>query len=330
MDGVVNDRRTSVLRALRDRPGGVSGEALAVELGVSRVAVRKHVEALRKLGYRIDARVGEGYHLRACPDSPLPFEVGPLLQTDFYTRLEGGGETGSTNDDARTLAMDGAPEGTVVLASAQRTGRGRLGRAWASPAGGVYASIVLRPEVELPDGVVLPLVVGIGVARGLAHLGADVLLKWPNDVLAPDGRKIAGLLLEGLSEGWRVAWVVAGIGLNVHCIPADHDAVCVDTLVGRSVGLGEAGAVVLDGVAGAYREWSADGFEPLREEYERLSWLRGRTVRVTDAAGHVFADGIAEGIDAQGRLLVAGADGVTAVAAGDVTLRDKGREGDTA
>ena len=140
--------RDAVLAALRDAgPAGVSGERLARELGVSRVTVGNHVGALREAGYEIEASPGTGYRLVAAPDLPLPSEVRPLLTQGFWTRLEGGGATASTNDDARRLARDGAPEGTVVLASEQTGGRGRLGRAWSSPVGGAYLSAVLRPTV---------------------------------------------------------------------------------------------------------------------------------------------------------------------------------------
>jgi BirA family transcriptional regulator, biotin operon repressor / biotin---[acetyl-CoA-carboxylase] ligase len=314
------DRRAAVLAALHGAPRGVSGEMLADALGVSRVAIRKHVAALLDLGYVIEARPGEGYRLVEVPDAPLPFEIGPLLKTGFYTRLEGGQATGSTNDDARAMALAGAPEGAVVLASEQRTGRGRLGREWASPPGGAYASIVLRPTVETPDAMVLPLVVGLGAARGLEALGADVRLKWPNDVLVPDGRKLAGVLLEGLSEGWRVAWIVAGIGLNVRCAPRDHHSACLDDVVTGHPTIAAVVASVLDCVAEAYGTWRRDGFESLRAEYEALSWLTGRGIRVTDAAGRLVADGTGAGIDKYGRLVVATPDGPVSVAAGDVTL----------
>jgi BirA family biotin operon repressor/biotin-[acetyl-CoA-carboxylase] ligase len=316
-----DDRRAVVLYALGQHPGGVSGESLASDIGVSRVAVRKHVAALRDLGYSIEARPGEGYRLLSRPDAALPLEVKPLLRESLFERLEGGAVTGSTNDDARELAVAGAPEGTVVLASEQRDGRGRLGREWSSAPGGVYASIVLRPEVETPEAIVLPLVVGLGVACGLDSLGVRSLLKWPNDVLSVDGRKIAGVLLEGLSEGWRVSWVVAGIGVNVRSVPEGIDAASVDELLGAKVPLPEVAAAVLDGVAAAYGRWKDDGFAPLREDYERRAWLAGRDVTVSDAAGRVVAQGEVTGIDAQGRMLVATPGGVVPVAAGDVTLR---------
>lgn len=321
MTRLSEDRRILVLDALRGNPTGVSGEQLAGELGVSRVAVRKHIEALRDCGYGIEARPGEGYRLLSAPDAPIPLEVRPLLHGSFVTRLEGGGVTGSTNDDARDLAIAGAPEGTVVLAREQTSGRGRLGREWASPDGGVYASLVLRPEVELPDAVVLPLVVGLGVARALDRFGVSALLKWPNDLLAADGRKLAGVLLEGLSEGWRVTWVVAGIGVNVRAAPTGTNAVSADELAGRHLAAAEVAATVIDGVSDAYEAWKANGFEPLREAYGARAWLTGRDVTVSDAGGRVIAAGPALGIDAQGRLLVEDASGVMPISSGEVTLR---------
>lgn len=316
-----DDRRAVVLTALREHSAGVSGEVLAARIGVSRVAVRKHVEALRVLGYEIEARSGEGYRLVSAPDAPLPLEVAPLLATDLFVRLEGGHTTGSTNEDARALAIAGAPEGTTVLACRQTAGRGRLGREWHSPAGGVYCSSILRPAVETPDGMVLPLVVGLGVARGLATLGVDVRLKWPNDVLSADGRKLAGILMEGHSEGWRVCWVVAGVGVNVRHSLSEFPATCLDELTGEPVPLARVCAAVLDGVADAYREWQACGFAPLRTGYEAVSWLTGRDVVVSDALDRVVADGRVSGVDEHGRLLVETADGTVSVAAGDVTLR---------
>ncbi len=283
-----DDRRAAILQAMRGSPGGVSGERLANELGVSRVAVRKHIEALRELGYSIDARQGQGYRLTAAPDAPTPLEVCPLLRTTFVVRLEGGRVTGSTNDDARALALEGAAEGTAVLAASQTSGRGRLGREWVSPEGGVYASIVLRPSVQTPEAVVLPLVVGLGVARGLDRLGVSALLKWPNDVLSEDGRKIAGVLLEGLSEAWRIDWVVAGVGVNVRSAPDPSSGASVDELTGSRVPLAEAAAAVLDGIGEQLPPLAGRGLRALRGGVLRALLprrQRGPRVRRLRAAG---------------------------------------------
>ena len=134
-----------------------------------------------------------------------------LLRSGLWTDLSGGGETGSTNDDARALARAGAEQGTVVLASRQIAGRGRLGRTWESPEGGAYLSAVLRPAVSPSDVSSLALVIALGVAEALEGLGLTPSVKWPNDVLV-DGAKLAGVLLEMAAEADRVDWVVVGVG----------------------------------------------------------------------------------------------------------------------
>ena len=318
-------RRLDVLAALKHAgPAGVSGEALARDLGFSRAAVAKHIAVLRDAGYRVTARAGFGYVLESVPDAPIPCEVVPLVGSPFWVRLEGAEETGSTNDDCKALAREGAPEGTAVLAARQTSGRGRLGRAWESPAGGVYVSVLFRPLAPLSDLSSLPLAVSLGVARGLETLGISAGLKWPNDVWTSGG-KLAGILLETSAEADRAEWVVAGIGVNVRR-PArafEGAAYLYDELedpAGRP-GLARVAAAVLDGISSAYEEFAGAGFAGLRAEYESRSVLAGRDVCVRDAHGGLVAEGRVAGTDPAGRLLVDGGEGVTAVAAGDVTLR---------
>lgn len=329
-------RREAVLGALRAADGPVSGESLARALGVSRAAIAKHIGALRDGGYRITSVGGVGYRLDGVPDAPLPAEVSALLAPGGFGALRGGGVTASTNDDARALARAGAPEGTVVLARVQTGGRGRLGRSWESPDGGVYLSVVLRPPLALQEAGPLPLVVGIGVAAGLEALGAAVGLKWPNDVLvmgptgAPEG-KVAGILLESMAEGERIAWVVAGIGVDVRRPerPTPGAAYLAD-LLDPAPGRAAVAAAVLDGVSAAYRDFVAHGFagsplaggqRSLAARWDERSVLRGREVEVRDMRGDVVAAGAATGVDADGRLLVERDGAVSAVAAGEVTLR---------
>jgi len=312
-------RRDRVLEALRSHPGGISGERIAEELGVSRVAVGKHVAALRESGYRIDALAGTGYVLAEAPDAPLPAEVGRLVTGSRWT-LTGGGITGSTNDDAKALAAAGARQGTVVLASAQTGGRGRLGRTWSSPHGGLYLSVVLRPGVEPARVASLSLAIALAVALAAEKLGAHPSLKWPNDVVLASG-KIAGVLLEMAAEADCVAWVVAGIGVNVRP-PAEREA-GVGYLADEvsDAGLALVAAAILDALASVLDRWLAGGFAALEAEFEARSTLSGEAVTVRNSAGGIVADGIASGIDSDGRLLVAETTGVRAVSAGEVTLR---------
>lgn len=320
-------RRARIVSALAGAPKGVSGEDLAVGDGISRAAVAKHIAALRDLGYAIEAEPGRGYRLLEAPDAPLPYEVAPLLSSHAWGPLLGGCVTGSTNEDARGLARKGAPAGTVVLASAQTCGRGRLGRAWDSPAGGVYLSMLLRPDIPTAEAGTLPLAVGLGVALGLESLGARTGLKWPNDVWMLDeaggsAGKVAGVLLESMIEGEQLAWVVAGVGVDVRASGAGTPgAAYLESLPGGAPPLAAVAAAVLDGVAVTLKRLAAGGFAALLGEWARRSVLTGRDITVSDAAGRAIATGRVTGVDESGRLVVDGVDGVRAIAAGDVTLR---------
>lgn len=317
-----SDRDAVVLEALRSAaPGAVSGEELATALGVSRVAVRKRVESLRAAGYRIDAVAGTGYTLAAVPDLPLPTEVGRLLSSPLWGPLSGGGTTASTNDDCKTLARRGAGEGTVVLASEQTGGRGRLGRRWSSPPGGVYFSALLRPPLPAADVAPLSLVAGVGLARGLAALGVETSLKWPNDVLL-EGRKLAGVLLEMSAEAEAVEWLVVGCGVNVKRTQKLPDTAAVLADVSQPApGLAAVAAACLDGLADAYIDFRRGGFAALHAEYEGRACLTAADVTVSDASGAVRAAGRVAGVDESGRLIVEGPDGPHALSAGEVTLR---------
>lgn len=314
-------RRDEVLDALlQSAPECVSGEALAGRLGVSRVAVAKHVAALRKAGYEIEASPGAGYRLVGTADLPMPDQVRPLVESDFWTRYVGVEETGSTNDDARILARAGAVEGTVVLAARQKAGRGRLGRTWSSPEGGIYLSCILRPKVPLPDVPSMGHAIAVGIAEAMHGFGVEVGLKWPNDVLI-DGRKLAGILLETSAETDCVNWVVAGVGTNVH--RSSHPPETAAFLSDSRPDLERApvAAALLDGIAGAYERWCKGGFAAIREEYLSRFTLMGQEVAVSDASGRLLAAGVVVDVDDAGRLCVDTGSDVVGLYAGEVTLR---------
>lgn len=313
--------REHVLAALRDAgAAGVSGERLASLLGVSRVAVGKHVVALRALGYDIVATPGSGYTLVSLPDLAYPWDVAPLVRHPLWRSFSGGAESPSTNDAVRALATQGAEEGAVVIAARQTAGRGRLGRSWESPEGGAYVSMLLRPPVPPAEVGSLALVVGLGIATGLEALGARPRLKWPNDVWLGEG-KVAGVLLEMAAESDRVSWVVAGFGLNVVRRDATPLTAAFVRDVLPDVSVSGATAAVLDGIAEAYGVWLDAGFGPLVEAYNDRSVLTGQSVVVSDATGTVRVRGRVVHVDSEGRLLVEGPAGTEAVSSGEVTLR---------
>ena len=343
----MSSTRETVLEALRDAGAhGVSGEEVARGLDVSRVAVAKHVAGLRDAGYRIESLHGRGYRLLSVPDAPLPAEVRHHLRSGLWVRLEGGGATGSTNVDAARLARDGAPHGTAVLASSQTGGKGRLGRAWESPEGGVYVSAVLRPPLP-PAGLTgTPLAVAWGVAAEVGErfgVSDRVRVKWPNDIRIAGcgsgaigeqggGGKLAGILLEISGEADRTEWVVAGVGVNANrpAQPAPGAAYLSDAhgAPGRVL-LAELAAAVLDGIARGYDLLLAEGLAAVTAAIEPLDAVRGEPVVVRDIEGRVLVRGRAEGIDGLGRLLVRDGGSLVPVTAGDVTLAGSTGAGST-
>lgn len=146
---------------------------------------------------------------------------------DWAAPLEWPESLPSTSDVLKSRARDGAPEWSVLCAVTQTGGRGREGRAWASPPGGLYLSVLLRPQFQ-PVGL-LPLAAGVAVAEAAAELGVEVELKWPNDALV-GGRKVAGILTESSSGRAGIDWVIVGVGVNVAV-----DASSLGTEVGRAV-----------------------------------------------------------------------------------------------
>lgn len=244
-------------------------------------------------------------------------------------RVEVRAETGSTNADVVAAARAGAPEGLVVTAEAQTSGRGRLGRVWQSPPrAGLALSVLLRPTVEMSRWGWLSLLAGVALAETVrADAGlpaeADTGLKWPNDLLI-GGHKCAGLLAEVAGAGA----VVVGIGLNVTLL-ADELPPTPTGLPATSLLL--QGAVNLDrtvltvGLLARLRHWydrwqAAEG-DPdrsgLRAAYVRHCGTLGRQVRVV-LPGAAELVGEAISVDRDGRLIVR-ADGVDRpVAAGDV------------
>jgi BirA family biotin operon repressor/biotin-[acetyl-CoA-carboxylase] ligase len=232
---------------------------------------------------------------------------------------------GSTNDLARALAEEGAREGTVVVAREQTGGRGRMGRAWASPPGGLWLSVLLQPDD--PADPRLALVVGIGVVEALrGNAGAAIGLKWPNDLML-GGRKVGGVLVESAPP-----WAVAGIGVNVNVDRADLPAgvraaaVSLAEVLGRHLDLEEVGASVLTGLDEVYAAYRAGRTAEVLARWRRLSVTTGRLVRV-QAGGRVI-EGTALDIDDDGALLVVPPGGTPQrLLGGDVTVLDGGGRG---
>jgi BirA family biotin operon repressor/biotin-[acetyl-CoA-carboxylase] ligase len=306
----------------------VSGEALSTELGISRAAIWKHVEALRAAGYGIESHRARGYTLVGAPDRLLPAEIARHLKTErFGRRLACFESIDSTNVHAAQLAREDAPEGTLVLAEAQTRGRGRLGRSWVSPPRlNLYASFVLRPRLAPADAPQLALAAAVAVARTLEPLAPGrVAIKWPNDCLL-DGKKVAGILTEMDAEVDRIRSIVLGIGVNLNAparaFPPELRATATSVWLatGERVDRARFAAALCGALEGVYDRVVRDGFAVIAPEWESLSCLTGRRVTI-DGAGR-RSEGTVRGIDERGRLVLDGTNGEERIMAGDVSIVD--------
>jgi len=311
----MNETRRRVLAALADGP--VGGPAIADELGVSRAAVWKHVEAIREAGFGVESG-DDGYRLTAVP------EYGGLAIAhglDAPYEVEYHDAVGSTNDRARELADEGASD-VVVVADEQTGGRGRLDREWAAPPGGVYASILTRPTVPPSQVPLATLAAAVAVTRAAREAGVDARIKWPNDVLVavddggddgePAFRKLAGILTEMEGEADRVSWLVVGIGVNAN-VPAG-DLPETATSIREQLGEDVDRRVFLQRVLEEYHELGTDPDTVLPAWREHALTL-GQRVRVDTPSGEVVGEAV--DVESPGALLVEADEGVVRVSAGD-------------
>lgn len=237
---------------------------------------------------------------------------------------------GSTNDLARALADQGAPEGATVVAAEQTGGRGRRGRSWHSPAGGLWLSVVLRPTLGAAQWPLVGFAASVGAAAAVEDAtGVPVALKWPNDLMA-SGRKLGGVLVEAhgtprarAARSKRSALIV-GIGINANFSPGDLPpaisarAVSLLELLGHPVDLATLAGSVLMQFERRYDLLQQDP-DALLAQWRVRDFMVGRVVSISGA--HTL-EGTVEGVDASGGLLVRTAAGVQRVAAGEVSLRN--------
>ena len=325
------DLDSSILLAFLEADGEpVSGDRLAKELGVSRVAIWSRLERLRASGYVFAASTRKGYALRSVPRHLDPALLDAHLRLlKVSPKVEFLAEVDSTNSEAERRLAVGQETPFAVFARTQKAGRGRLGRKWHSaPSGNLYLSLAFRPFI--PPDRLKPFTLWMGLAL-CAHveksLGLKLGLKWPNDLQSPDGRKVAGMLTEARLDADSVRELVFGVGLNLTGAPKDFPAELrasagsLEAALGAPLDLNREAAGV---IAALFRAW---------EQFEEGTWSRsfrklwshhdvlaGKSVRV-GLRGDPVA-GVVDGIDDEGSLILRTGGGRRAiVSSGEVTLR---------
>lgn len=288
----------------------VSGQVIGRRLGMSRAAVWKQVQGLRRRGFGIEGARGAGYRLLGRPDAIEERELLSLLShPEFWKAFHFFSVTDSTNSRAVELAGKGAPHGTVVCADAQTAGRGRLGRRWESPPGtNLYLSLLLRPSLDPMQGPRLTLVTAIALAMAVDDVTSlRTTLKWPNDLYL-GGRKTAGILAETAADPDRLRHVVIGVGLNVNADPFSFPeelrdkATSLRFAAGRAFPRATVLARFLDSFAECYSTFLSLGFGALLPEWNRRDVLKGKNV--TLRLGEKEVRGNVLGVDESGMLLL--------------------------
>lgn len=212
--------KQQILKTLEENRGNsVNGAMMAEMLSVTRSAIWKNIKQLQKEGHDIDAVPNRGYCLKASNDILTAESIAPYLKNkaqDFH--LDVRSSVTSTNTLAKEMASEGAAEGTVVLASEQTEGRGRMGRSFYSPnSTGLYLSLILRPKLDINDSLLITTSAAVAVAQAIEQLtDNDAQIKWVNDIFM-NGKKVCGILTEASLniENGGLEYAVVGIGINV-------------------------------------------------------------------------------------------------------------------
>ena len=214
-----SDLRGKLMEAFTNHPDDyLSGQELANLLGCSRTAIWKHIEGLRKDGFILEAVRKKGYRIIGVPEKIVSDKILFGLNTSFVGKnIHFEESVDSTQNIAQKLALDGAKEGTLVLAEEQLGGRGRLERIWHSPKyKGIWMSLILRPNIPMMKAPQLTLLTAVAVVQGIQEVtGVQADIKWPNDLLI-NGKKLTGILTEVQADSDRIHSLIIGIGINVN------------------------------------------------------------------------------------------------------------------
>lgn len=288
----------------------ISGQKIAELTGASRTAVWKHIEDLRKDGYKVEAVRRKGYRIISIPEKMSADSIRLHLRTTklgqhihYFDRVE------STQKVANDLANNGAVEGTIVVADEQTMGRGRLARQWHSPKyTGIWMSLILKPNLPIHKAPQLTLLTAVAVVQAISEVaGISAEIKWPNDILV-SGKKATGILTEMQAEADGIHSIVIGIGINVNQDAEDFSEDIREIATSLSIESGkkhqreEMICSVLDKIEKLYNVYITSGFSPIKTLWESYAVSIGKQITATTMNSKIR--GIALGITDDGVLLL--------------------------
>jgi len=308
----VNIKDKILERLINYKGERVSGEQLASELSVSRTAIWKHIKVLKDEGYMIDSSTNLGYSLNETPDTLTPGEIKAGLKTKVIGKeIKYFKEIESTNIIAREIA-DSVDEGTLVIAESQTAGRGRLGRKWISPEGGIWFSIILKPKTQPLYAPQITLLAGVSVTRTIRSFGLPAKIKWPNDILI-NGKKVCGILTELRAEADIIDYLIVGIGIDANVDTESFPDEIRDSStslmkeMGVKINRVEFVRKLLEEFEALYLEFQKEGFPPILEEWRNMSATIGEWVKISTQARTIYGEAI--GVDSEGALILETSEG---------------------
>jgi BirA family transcriptional regulator, biotin operon repressor / biotin---[acetyl-CoA-carboxylase] ligase len=297
---MVYEMKGRILSVLQGKKGVVSGEKLSSKLGISRVSIWKHINKLQEFGYDIIA-TSNGYQLAGSPDVLFPWEF-----PERESKIQYFPKVTSTMDIARDLARKGSPDFSVVIAGCQTKGRGRLKRVWHSSEGGLYFTIILRPQISPVLSPRINFAASLTLVRVLRKLyGVNAMVKWPNDILA-DGKKVSGMLSEMEAEGDIVTFINVGMGINVNNHPEKKEpgATSIKKITGKQITRKKLLAEFLNEFENIV---NVKALENVISIWKKCTTTIGRQVKIVTS--REISEGLATDVDENGALVLKLADG---------------------
>lgn len=319
--------KNQILHKLREEKGFLSGEELSNKLGVTRTAIWKHINELRKEGYIIDSSSKKGYKLIALPDVVDVREIVLPQNQKIGRQFVHFEEIDSTSSYAKKIGNEGCQHGTVVVAERQTLGRGRTGREWQSDSNhGLWFSIVLRPELEPEQIQIVTLAASVAVVEGIAReQGINCGIKWPNDIILGNS-KLCGILTELSAEPGHVNYLVVGIGINVNQDQNDFDpglqnkATSLKLHTGNNVSRVKLLGSILTSFEEIYNIMLEGNTDEILNRWNKYSVTIGKEVKIIYRGMEYY--GTAQSIASDGKLVVKCKDGTEKeISAGEVQVR---------
>ena len=299
-----------IIRGSRDQ--FISGEELADQLHISRTMIWKYIKSLRSEGYTIESVTNRGYKFIEAPDLMLPREIKKDLKTEFFGKqIYYYDEIDSTNLKAKEMAPECA-DGTIIITEQQFRGKGRMGKQWYSPKGGIWFSVILKPDIP-PDHIYrLTLMAGISVVEALEDIGIKARIKWPNDVTINE-KKICGILTEVEAQMDCVNFVIIGIGIDAN-IEMDMlppimrvSTTSLKEETGKDIDRVLLVQSLLERLEKDYNTYLNGNFDSILNRWKEYSSTLNRRVKIVTRFKSI--EGEAVGIDHDGALVIEMDDG---------------------